>query len=585
MSTVKRSLLATVVVAVLLVGGTTIAVRAGAYTITVTGTADGVTEKSIGACEGGYGFDVADVVDIGMTNYRIWGSSAELEPVDDDGVYGSPTIAEIKANPDLIPWAVWDARFHDPNFRTHGVSLYDMLAALRDNGIAPVVSLVNVNNSDQPEWMQQLNPPDTAEDWNEWWEHVYAWVYWANVRNDLEIHDWQVHNEPDNSSQGWGGTLADYILFTQYTHDAIQYVYDTYLPGKTFRLYAPVSTHPNEWITESLIQNDAIIDVVDWHRYGPPADEAAMVNGWVDQYDSDGVHEELCISEWGTYRGGYETHGNAMNYAKYLMDHSLAAESYVARSQIFSMYDWSSRMTGLILADGTKTATYYAFRLMVRGLQGAKTRYAVTHDIPSNVWIYPIAAVDQGSNTMYVEVMNKSRKSHTITLDVSAHATSGTVAFREYGEGVNDVEAGTGSLNNGLVTFDVPASAIVQVILPLDGGPTPTPTPTPQPGAMHVGDIAMSYKKTGKNYAALATVTIVDAGDAAVEGATVYGTYSGATSESVSGITAADGQVTLASAKKLDGGTWTFCVDDVVKEGWTYDVEANVETCDSITAP
>jgi len=43
--------------------------------------------------------------------------------------------------------------------------------------------------------------------------------------------------------------------------------------------------------------------------------------------------------------------------------------------------------------------------------------------------------------------------------------------------------------------------------------------------------------------------------------------------------------VTLTSGSKKNGGTWTFCVDDVTKSGWTYDSAANVEMCDSITAP
>jgi hypothetical protein len=95
----------------------------------------------------------------------------------------------------------------------------------------------------------------------------------------------------------------------------------------------------------------------------------------------------------------------------------------------------------------------------------------------------------------------------------------------------------------------------------------------------------MSYQQAGRNYKAKATVTIVDANSAPVEGATVYGTFSGATSEGVSGVTSADGQVTLTSSNKKDGGAWDFCVDDVVKSGWSYDSAANVETCDSITAP
>jgi hypothetical protein len=102
---------------------------------------------------------------------------------------------------------------------------------------------------------------------------------------------------------------------------------------------------------------------------------------------------------------------------------------------------------------------------------------------------------------------------------------------------------------------------------------------------MHVGDITMSSSKVGPNYLAHATVTILDAGDQPVGTATVYGEFTGATTDSVSDDTAGDGTVTLDSSGKKKGGTWTFCVTDVVKSGWTYDDTANVETCDQITAP
>jgi len=31
--------------------------------------------------------------------------------------------------------------------------------------------------------------------------------------------------------------------------------------------------------------------------------------------------------------------------------------------------------------------------------------------------------------------------------------------------------------------------------------------------------------------------------------------------------------------------TFTFCVTEVVKDGWIYDSDANVESCDSISVP
>jgi subtilisin len=83
---------------------------------------------------------------------------------------------------------------------------------------------------------------------------------------------------------------------------------------------------------------------------------------------------------------------------------------------------------------------------------------------------------------------------------------------------------------------------------------------------------------------AVATVTVLDADGLPVEGATVYGHWSGLTSGDVSGTTDANGQVTFKSSLvKNASGTFTFTVDDIVKEGYTYDPSANKETSDSIT--
>jgi len=107
---------------------------------------------------------------------------------------------------------------------------------------------------------------------------------------------------------------------------------------------------------------------------------------------------------------------------------------------------------------------------------------------------------------------------------------------------------------------------------------------------MHVDNIEMvlSTKKAGRNIftKAVATVTIFDASGNPVEGATVYGSWSGATSDTDSGVTDSSGEVTLSSngVKNASGGTtFTFTVDNVVKSGWDYNSGANLETSDEIT--
>ncbi len=109
---------------------------------------------------------------------------------------------------------------------------------------------------------------------------------------------------------------------------------------------------------------------------------------------------------------------------------------------------------------------------------------------------------------------------------------------------------------------------------------------TPITDNMHVKSIDMSLKKAGINVNAIAAVTIVDATTKPVGGATVSGHWSGATTDTDSGITDINGQVSLKSDKvrnPASGTTFTFTVDDVAKAGWTYDSTANVETSDSIT--
>ncbi len=112
-------------------------------------------------------------------------------------------------------------------------------------------------------------------------------------------------------------------------------------------------------------------------------------------------------------------------------------------------------------------------------------------------------------------------------------------------------------------------------------------------GIMHVADIGMGLNtrtvgKKNKFTKAVATVRIADASGNPVNGATVYGSWSKATSDSDYGVTNASGEVVLSSdeVRNAPSGTiFTFTVTDVVKSGWTYNSAANIETSDSIPVP
>jgi hypothetical protein len=101
---------------------------------------------------------------------------------------------------------------------------------------------------------------------------------------------------------------------------------------------------------------------------------------------------------------------------------------------------------------------------MTRGLQNAKTAYNVTDNIPTTVDVQPFISKDPISGTIYVEIINNTAQNHTVTLNLTALTTSGTVTFREYSATKKDVVIGTGTVVNGTVIFNLPANSITQVV-------------------------------------------------------------------------------------------------------------------------
>ena len=120
-------------------------------------------------------------------------------------------------------------------------------------------------------------------------------------------------------------------------------------------------------------------------------------------------------------------------------------------------------------------------------------------------------------------------------------------------------------------------------------------TATPAGGVMHINRIEMMWSYGSgtspkhKSVYAEAWVWLVDADGVPVEGATVKGHWEGATTDSDSGVTGANGWAMYIRSDTVrdppSGTTFTFVVDTVVKEGWTYDRTKNVETFDSVTYP
>ena len=110
---------------------------------------------------------------------------------------------------------------------------------------------------------------------------------------------------------------------------------------------------------------------------------------------------------------------------------------------------------------------------------------------------------------------------------------------------------------------------------------------TESPAEVYVYDIDMSwYESKSQYYVATATVWIKNVATDDIEGATVYGEWSGATTKGdEEGDTGGNGKITLESDRVKGGGNYIFTVTDVSASGYTYNSALNNETSDSVTAP
>jgi hypothetical protein len=442
-------------------------------TVTVSGTQMGVSTCYIGATEGNVNFNINDFTDLGINTYRIYGGMQRWEATDDDGVFGSPTIAQIKADPNVIPWSVWDNAINNPPngsdywwSGTTGLwqgSAATMLSALHNAGIRVVMTLRNVDNNGNPAWAAQLNPPNTTAGQNEWWEHVFATVYELDVRNNYGIDDWEIHNEPDNSGQGWGGTLADYESFATLTADAIRYVYATYLPGRTPHIYAPVTTGGSSWPDSVMKAVPGAFDSVDVHDYN--SDITGYVTTVHGYMNADGFGSApLWLSEWGTYRGGYDQASKGVSLVIDNLIRMSEPATYVYGSHLFTLYDWQGfsggfqNFQGLINGSGTRLSSYYALRIATRALVGCKPTYQST----SNQGNLTAITTKDASGAYYVLITNNASKTtYTTTVDLSSLKTTATGTEWQYDATHNDVVVGSPSLSAGKVTVSVPGTSAI----------------------------------------------------------------------------------------------------------------------------
>ncbi len=454
--------------------------------VTVHDTVVGTSPSYLGGNEGG-AFRTSDLVDCGVNLYRIWATMGELEYYDDDWVaagypgwptydsvyYGVPTIAGVKADVNLVPWAIWDDAFTRARWTT-AAPFKDVLDGCVAAGAEPLLVLRTKGPGEG--WIDWVpNAPDGADFWEEWWEYCFAVAYWCNVRNSYNVTRFQIHNEPDLAGQGWQGTQAQYVQLIEYARDAL--VFANTLAGLPVYLHAPmVSNYSSSYISYSLDNADSSIDVVDYHvydKYHSLPTSIQTVKQTIIDHNTDGIEEPVWISEWGDLDLNYNTQTRGLLTARQL--YQMAAGG-VEGSAIFMFYDWGSDESGLIdETTFTPYDSYYAFRLMLRGLQGGRDILQADLSEPSE----RIMVTREGDTVcvLAVEVGDE------VGVDISSLAGgTGPSDLYTYNAAFKDQTSGVPVVSDGTFSFTAPTEAALCLVISLSGlVPSPTPSATPTP--------------------------------------------------------------------------------------------------------
>jgi hypothetical protein len=291
-----------------------------------------------------------------------------------------------------------------------------------------------------------------------------------NVRNHYYVNDFEVDNEPNNSGQGWHGTITDYDAFIQHTYDAISFVYHTYLPGRTFHVYAPV-TGGSRWPRDVMMHAGASFDTMDVHNYNADiTGYTEHMHGWMHRYGK--AQAELWLSEWATYRGGYQLASTGVNTVlNNLIRGARPGDDHIDGSHLFTFYDWDgshggsqhvdwSNFQGLVGPTGTRLASFYAFRMGIRALNGCKVTYQST---TSDSHVLAITTKDAQGTVSLLVTNSAAQKPYTVDADVSALVTSGTGTMWQFDATHHDVIVGHPTLSNGHITFTIPGTAAILI--------------------------------------------------------------------------------------------------------------------------
>jgi len=468
-------------------------------TLIVSGKPMGVSTRYMGVTSAPNATFAARFIDLGINNNRIFTDVTLFEPVDDDGTYGSPSIAALKTNFNSIPWNVWD------NVLT-GNGLKAYFQTMRTNQIKVIFNLRTPGAG----WMPTILK--TAEDDNEWWEHCAAAAYWLNVRNDFQVDDYQFFNEPDQGAgQGFGGgSKEDYVRMIRIAKDAIQFVYTTYLPTRKFETYGPVVSWPNDWIHDVLSKGGGTLSNLDYHHYASKnqfTDGINSAHGMMNETGYSG--QPLWLTEWGSYDNDLpnvrqnDSKSFSIKMINNIINMCRPGDDHVNG---WDYYNFASGTYGdeLLDANGSPRTVYYALKMAISALKGALPVYQCTS---GNTNLKAILSKDENGTINLLVTDTSSTQGFTIQADVSALSpvTGGTVKVYRYDTDNDDIESiGSVVPNNGIITFTIPKTGAILLKIPGTGSGKDLQAPSAPSNLVLVGSatyqsVSLTWTKATDN--------------------------------------------------------------------------------------
>ncbi len=242
--------------------------------------------------------------------------------------------------------------------------------------------------------------------------------------------------------------------------DAIDFVYKTYLPDRTYRIHCPKTIGGSNWPASALQEIPNYFDTVNVHNYDADiSNYTRKVRGWMN--GTVRANSQLWVGEWGTYEISYGDLSLALNLTKNLIRGSQPGDNYIDGSHIFCLYDWGKLglAEGLLGDGGKRRAGYYALRMGIRALQGGKATF---FPITNSSDLMAVATLDASKN-VYLLVVNDRATSYTVNADISELIKTGNGTVREFSSQTMDEVVGSSRPKGGNASFALAGNSAILI--------------------------------------------------------------------------------------------------------------------------